>query len=102
MSATDTCATPIDAAVLMDYWLAVLPAAEEEAVETHLLACDRCGDRLREAMALAESLGELARSGALHVIVGNRLVDRAAETGRRVREYAPPNGESVQCTVSAD
>jgi len=102
MSASDACATPIDAAVLMDYWLAVVPAGEEEVIERHLLACDRCGGRLRETIALADSLRGLARSGALQVIVGDRLGGRATETGRRVREYAPANGASVQCTISAD
>lgn len=102
MSANDPCAMPIDADVLMDYWLAILPAPEEEAVETHLLACDRCGERLRETIALVDGLRSLARSGALQVIVGDRLVGRATETGRRVREYAPPSGDSVQCTVSAE
>jgi hypothetical protein len=38
----------------------------------------------------------------LNVIVGDRLTTRAVEAGRRVREYAPPAGDSVQCTVSAD
>ena len=96
------CSRPVDAAVLMDYWLATLSPAGEEAVEEHLLACDACGDRLREVIALAEGLRALARSGALQVIVSDRFVKRAAETGLRVREYAPRRGESIQCTVSAD
>jgi anti-sigma factor RsiW len=40
----------------MDYWLADLPPAAEEAVEEHLLTCDACGDRLREVIDLSESL----------------------------------------------
>ncbi len=32
------CANPIDAAVLVDYWLCVPPGNEEEAAEVHLLA----------------------------------------------------------------
>ena len=50
------CSTPIDAAILMDHWLALLSSSDEEAVEEHLLACDPCGDRLREVIALAEGL----------------------------------------------
>jgi len=96
------CATPIDVAVLMDYWCAALDAAQEETVEAHLFSCDACGDRLRSMIALAEGLQDLARSGALRVIVPEAFVRRAAATGRQVREYAAAPGDSVQCTVAAD
>ena len=96
------CSNPIEPAVLMDYWLATLPPLEEEAVEEHLLTCDRCGDRLRDTIALAEGLRTLARSGSLVVVVSDRFVRRAREAGQRVREYAPPRGGSIQCTVAAD
>jgi hypothetical protein len=96
------CSNPVDAAVLMDYWLAALPSADEDAVEQHLMICDACGDRLREVVVLAERLRALARSGALQVIVSDQFVQHAADTGLRLREYAPPRGESVQCTVAAD
>jgi hypothetical protein len=96
------CSNPIEAAVLMDYWLGALPSATEETVEQHLMTCDGCGDRLREVIALAEGLRTLARSGSLQVVVTDQFVKHAAETGLRVREYAPPSGESVPCTVAAD
>ena len=96
------CSTPTEAAVLMDYWLAALPDAAEDALEQHLMVCDTCGNRLREVIALAEGLRALARSGSLQVVVSEQFVTHAAETGQRVREYAPPRGEGVQCTVSAD
>jgi hypothetical protein len=86
----------------MDYWLAALPSAAEEAVEQHLMTCDDCGDRLREVIALAEGLRALARSGALQVVISDHFVKRAAETGLQVREYAPAPGGAVQCTVAAD
>ena len=96
------CAEPIEAAVLMDYWLAALPSAAEEAVEEHLMTCDGCGDRLREVIALAEGLRTLARSGSLQVVLSDQFVKHAGEMGQRVRQYAPPQGGSVQCTVAAD
>jgi hypothetical protein len=96
------CASPIDAAILMDYWLAALSPREESVVEQHLMACDQCSDRLREIIALADSLRALARSGSLNVIVSDQFVSHAAETGLRIREYAPKPGESIQCTVAAD
>ena len=86
----------------MDYWLAALSSAVEETVEQHLMTCDGCGDRLREVIALAEGLRALARSGSLQVVVSDQFVKHAAETGLRVREYATPLGEAVQCTVAAD
>ena len=102
MTTRDDCSAPIDATVLMEYWLGALAPPEEEVVETHLMQCDACGNRLREAIALADSLRALARSGSLHVVVPDLFVEHAVQTGLRVREYAPPRGESVQCTVAAD
>jgi hypothetical protein len=96
------CSNPIEAAKLMDYWLATLAPPAEDAVEEHLLTCDGCGDRLREVIALAEGLRTLARSGSLRVVISDQFVKHAAETGHRVREYAPPPGGGVQCTVAAD
>jgi hypothetical protein len=102
MTTRDDCSAPIDATVLMDYWLGALALPEEEVVETHLMLCDTCGNQLREAIALADSLRALARSGSLQVVIPDRFVEHAVQTGLRVREYAPPRGESVQCTVAAD
>src|SRR5512146_1442848 len=97
------CSNPIDAEILADYWLAALPQPEEEeAIEEHLLACDQCGARLREVIALAEGVRELARGGSLRMVVSEMFLKRAAEEGLRVREYAPAPGGSVQCTVTQE
>ena len=96
------CSSPIDAAVLADYWLAVLASSEEEAVEEHLLDCDRCGARLREVIALAEGVRNLAREGSLRMVVSDAFLKRAAEEGLRVRQYTPSPGGSVECTVTAE
>jgi hypothetical protein len=96
------CSNPIDAAVLADYWLGALASSEEETVEEHLLACDRCGARLREVIALADGVRNLAREGCLRMVVSDSFLKRAAEEGLRVREYAPPPGGNVQCTVTAE
>jgi hypothetical protein len=97
-----SCSNPIDAAVLADYWLAALASPEEEAVEEHLFECDRCGGRLREVIALAEGVRNLAREGCLRMVVSDAFLQRAAEEGLRVRHYAPPPGGGVQCTVTAE
>jgi hypothetical protein len=96
------CSNPIDAAVLADYWLAALANSEETAVEEHLFDCDRCGARLREVIALAEGVRSLAREGSLRMVVSDAFLKRAAEEGLRVRQYAPPPGGGVQCTVTAE
>jgi hypothetical protein len=96
------CAQPIEVTTLMDYWLGVLVSTEEDPIEEHLMGCDRCGDRLREVIALAESLRTLARSGSLVVVISDQLLERGTQSGQRIRQYAPPPGGSVQCTVSAD
>jgi hypothetical protein len=96
------CTQPVDAATLMDYWLGLLQPAEEAPIEAHLMTCDRCGDRLRETIGLAEGLRALAQSGALQVVISDQWLTHAGQQGQRIRQYAPPPGGSVQCTVSAD
>jgi hypothetical protein len=96
------CSNPVDAAVLADYWLAFLAKPEEEAVEEHLLECDRCGSRLREVIVLAEGLRNLAREGSLRMVVSDAFLKCAQDEGLCVREYAPPPGGGVQCTVTAE
>jgi len=96
------CSRPIDAAVLADYWLALLTESEEASVEEHLLGCDACGARLREVIALTGGVRRLAQEGVLRMVVTDAFLRRAAEEGLRVREYAPPAGGSVRCTATAD
>lgn len=96
------CSNPIDAGALAEYWLGALAESDQEAVELHLLDCDRCGDCLREVIALAEGLRELAREGSLSLVVSDTFIRRAREDGLRVREYTLPPGGSVACTVTAD
>jgi hypothetical protein len=97
-----TCTSPIDASVLADYWLAALPPPEEDLVEEHLLSCDACGDVLREVIALAGAIREIARQGSLRMVVSEGFLQCAAREGLRIREYAPPPGGGVQCTVTPD
>ena len=53
-------------------------------------------------IALAEGVRNLAREGSLRMVVSDAFLKRAAEEGLRVREYAPPAGGGVQCTVTAE
>ncbi len=94
-----TCADPIDAAILADYWVSALSSSEEEAVEEHLLACDECGNKLREVIAIAEGVRRLALEGSLRMVVSEAFLKRAAADGARIRQYSVPAGGSVECTV---
>lgn len=96
------CLQPIDAAVLADYWLALLAKPEEDAVEEHLLGCDQCSARLREVITLVDGVRRLAREGSLRMVVSEEYLKRAAQDGLRIREYAVSSGGSVECTVSAE
>jgi hypothetical protein len=96
------CSKPIDAALLADYWTAALEKPEEEIVEEHLFKCDECGALLHEVIALAEGVRNLAREGSLRMIVNDSFLKRVAEEGLRIRQYAPPAGGGVQCTVTAE
>lgn len=97
-----TCANPLDAAVLADYWLGLLDHPTEDTLEQHLFGCDQCGDRLRHVMAIAEAVRDLARAGSLRMIVSDLFLERAGQAGLQVRAYAPAAGGTVACTVSAD
>jgi len=92
----------MDAAALADYWLAALAKPEEEALEQHLFTCDECGARLREMVALAEAIRNLARQGSLLMVVSDAFLKRLAGEGMHVREYAPPVGGGIACTVTAE
>jgi len=100
MSNRITCASPIEPAVLADYWLAELPPAEESAVEEHLFACEDCSQSLQSIMALAEGIRTLARQGNLGMIVTREFLDRMAREGLRPREYQAQPGGTVHCTVT--
>ena len=95
------CHAPVGAAALADYWLGLLSPAAEKFIEKHLLACDSCGGVLRGIIALASELRVLAREGTLRLVVTEAFLQCAAAEGLRIREYSPPNGGSVDCTVGA-
>jgi anti-sigma factor RsiW len=95
-----SCASPIEPALLADYWLAELPPGEESAVEEHLFACEDCSRSLQSIMALIEAIRALARQGNLGMIVTREFLDRLAREGLRTREYRAHPGGTVHCTVT--
>jgi hypothetical protein len=97
-----SCTNPLDPAILADYWIAALPKLEEDAVEEHLFTCEECEARLREVISLAEAIRGMARQGSLLLVVSDVFLKRVAEEGLHVREYTPPIGGSIACTVTAE
>lgn len=95
------CASPLDLATLLDYWLAELPSSREPDVEEHLLACDACGRELARLVELAAAIRSATRSGSVGAVVSESFLDRIANEGLRLRQYRLGPGESVQCTVTA-
>jgi hypothetical protein len=91
-----------DAGTLAEYWLGTLPKLEEERIEEHLFACDECGARLDEVIALAEGVSQIARGGALMSVVSQGFLKQATAEGLRIRQYSPSAGGSVACTVTAE
>ncbi|HWD41017.1 MAG TPA: hypothetical protein VG944_19370 [Fimbriimonas sp.] len=97
-----TCHSPIDLLVLTNYWFGSLSASEEEKVEDHLIDCDSCSQLLERIIRLAGLTGDLARSGSLLMVVPDSFLDQISKEGFRVREYAPPLGGAIDCTVTAE
>jgi hypothetical protein len=96
------CTTPLTQATLDDYWVADLSAAEEEAVEQHVLACAECSARLSGVVGLAEGVRAVVRGGLLRLVVTDAVLNRLAGEGLRVRQYRVTPGGGVACTITAE
>ena len=89
-------------AALLDYWLHDSDAAATEALDEHLLACDDCGRRLDELVALGEGVRAAWRAGAVAAVASGAFLQRLADQGTRVRAYRVPRNGSVNCTVAPE
>jgi hypothetical protein len=96
-----SCPSPLGLRRLLDYWFGEAGPAEDDQVERHLLACDACGDHLRELLWLGDSVARAARAGAVELIVTPAFLEAAAREGLRTREYGVDPGGTVLCTVTA-
>lgn len=92
----------LDAALLSDYWLGAITSEEETRVEEHVFTCEACTVLLEDVAQMAEGIRQVARSGALMTTVSEKFLEHASAEGLRIRQYAPPSGGSVQCTVTAE
>jgi len=96
------CPAPIPATTLADYWSAFLPADEEMGIEEHLLGCSGCSAELEWIVSLAACIRELARMGAMQLVVSAEFLDRLRLEGLRVRQYSLAPEGHVNCTVTAE
>jgi hypothetical protein len=96
------CPEPIATSVLVDYWFGELPAAEQDRVEEHLMACSDCGRVLGELVTVGEGVRQLASRGAFHVVVSPSFLEAASSRGLRIREYRVRPGGGVACTVTPE
>ena len=88
---------------LLDWWLHEdAPAAAVDAVDEHLMQCDACGQALDELIALGDGVRSAFRTGTVAAVATPAFVQRLAGQGLRLREYWPPPGGSVNCTVAPD
>ncbi|HEY4359891.1 MAG TPA: zf-HC2 domain-containing protein [Bryobacteraceae bacterium] len=97
-----SCANPLDAMLLTDYWLGALAPDDEMRVEEHFLGCADCSAALEGVAALAAGIRKLAGEASLTMIVSQEFLRRAADKGMRIREYPVAPGGSVQCTVTPE
>jgi hypothetical protein len=89
----------VDFRTLVDYWLGEVGTEAEAEADEHLLACEKCGARFDEVIALAGGIREGFARGRLHAFVTDGFVRRLGEQGIRVHEYRIPRNGSVNCTV---
>lgn len=99
---SNRCVRPVDSAILSDYWLGLLSEADEDDVELHLMACGLCAERLGRVVALTDGIRNLAREGSLLIVVSDTFLQQAQKKGLHVRQYTPPRGGAVACTVTAE
>ena len=86
--------------VLLQDWLGEVDAAGREAIDSHLMACDDCGQLFDEVVALGSGVRDALLGGRLFTAASPAFVDRLVERGVHVREYRVPKDGSVNCTVA--
>lgn len=89
-------------ATLLDYWLHDSDAATTDAVDEHLFACEACGRRLDDLVALSDGVRAAFRAGTVAVVASGAFVQRLTAQGGKVRTYRLPHNGSVNCTVAPE
>ena len=99
---TTSCRAPVGDDALVAYWLGELDERAEASLESHLLACGDCSERLAGIVALADGLRRSVDEGAVRMFVTSAFVKDAARRGMRIREYRVPCNGSVHCSVAPE
>lgn len=87
---------------LLDYWLRDDDAASTDAIDAHLMHCERCGRALDGLIALGEGVRTAFRAGAVSAMTSDAFLQRLVGAGMRIREYRLAHNGSVNCTVGPD
>ena len=87
---------------VVDYWLGDTDAATTEAIDTHLLHCDACGEVFDAVVALGRGVRDAFARGQVPAILAPEFVERIQAAGRRVREYRLPPGGSANCSIAPE
>lgn len=87
---------------LLAYRVGELSPAEDERVEEHYFACERCTARLESLARLRDDVAQLVRDGRVTACVTTELLDAAARDGVRIRVYDLSPGETVLCTIAPE
>ena len=88
--------------MLLKYWLDELGDQEAADFEEHLFGCDSCTARLRELLALRDSVRRALHESRFGTAVTGGFVQRLKDSGLRIREYQLDAGGSVLCTIAPD
>lgn len=89
-------------ATLLDYWLHDSDAATTDAVDEHLMVCDKCGRRLDEIAALSDAVRDAFRAGVVAAVTSGPFVQQLAAEGLKLRVYRLETNGSVNCTVAPE
>lgn len=87
---------------VVEYWLGECDDTDTQRADMHLLACDACGTKLDEVIALAQGVHWAFADGLVHTFISDAFVARLLERKVRVREYRVAHNGSVNCSVAPD
>lgn len=90
----------LDTRALLAYWFGETDTARTEAIDLHLLGCERCGESLDALVGLGDAVREAFDRGQVHAFVSAPFVQRLVDEGRRVREYRLAHNGSVNCSAA--
>jgi hypothetical protein len=89
-------------ATLVDHWASELPAAEEAAVEAHLMACGACAEQAAWLGRLAAATREVVPRGRVPLVLTPALLTRLERDGVRIRRHVVEAGGRTRCTAGPD